>query len=318
MNINHFIYPTALLNTLMIMHIVGMEYELVNPLMQLKNKLNSLTNQLTIQVPVKDQPQEEKIDFLTMLYQSYNGIPLYIYQEEIHDSGGDLKSLFEKYEIVILGKSWTDEKWKKLYKKFMKRANKENVHSFPTPKLLPELLIHAKSILKAFLLTDDSELPSIKEKFIEKFSSLGRLFTYAKIQQVIHEEKISHVRLPRKVLILREKETGNYVSSKETPKIIDDALKISTSPLDKGDINIKFISDKYELVIFAHKEVNHKVNLKVETHEDLNKICQKAPFDVGFDNIFRDLNGDAVIIDTENKGEPTENCLEKINRYFSK
>jgi hypothetical protein len=47
-------------------------------------------------------------------------------------------------------------------------------------------------------------------------------------------------------------------------------------------------------------------------------LVENAPFDIGFDNIFTNINGDAVIIDTEFKGEPTERCLQKLDRYSEK
>ncbi len=62
--------------------------------------------------------------------------------------------------------------------------------------------------------------------------------------------------------------------------------------------------------------VNSGKELKNDVHKELVELCKDAPFDVGYDNIFSNLNGDAIIIDTEDKGEDSTNCIQKLSRYF--
>ena len=48
--------------------------------------------------------------------------------------------------------------------------------------------------------------------------------------------------------------------------------------------------------------------------EELKILFLEAPFDIGYENIFWDSKGDAVIIDTEYNGTSTRECG-KLNRY---
>lgn len=48
--------------------------------------------------------------------------------------------------------------------------------------------------------------------------------------------------------------------------------------------------------------------------EQLKILCKRAPFDIGYDNIFWDVQGKAIIIDTEYKDTSKEDWV-KLGRY---
>jgi hypothetical protein len=262
----------------------------------------------------------DDISLNTMNIGSYRGIPLYISKKELTQSGGkplNLKKLFDKYNLcqiqVMTLDPWSEEDWELAYSVLEERATQVFGKLIVVNSLdkLPQLLIDAKTVVKSFLLTDDKELPYIQEHFIKK-TGLNRLFTYAKLQRVIEKEKLTHIRLPRKILTVRDQKSGKYVSSKEASKIIDNGLRVC---IDNESLRfqIRFDSTKYELVIFAHKESNAGT-FSAETKEELSILCKESPFDVGFGNIFSDTKGDAIVIDTEYKGETVRDCA-KLSRY---
>ncbi len=178
---------------------------------------------------------------------------------------------------------------------------------------LPQLLHNAKSILKAFLPSE--EFIFDKQKFIQKGGAIDRLFTYAKLQRTIQEKQLSNVSLPRKLLIIQDKESGKYIDSQSAQNILDDALKIAVLYSSAVEIKMNCYSHKYALLIFAERKINHNTPLNQAAFEDLKTLTAEAPFDVGYDNIFSDENGNAIVIDSEFKGEPAETSILKLNRY---
>jgi len=190
---------------------------------------------------------------------------------------------------------------------------------------IPSLLETAKTIVKAFL-PDDSETPNIINTFLEKpfrYASLNRLFTYTYLNLVILTKKLTHIALPRKVILIQNKKTKLYVSKQEAQKIIDDSLKMcvySNKAFVYPEVNgqILFLSDTYELKFFAHKELKDESSLSGIAINELTTLCEFAPFDIGGQlgtrNIFRD-NNNAIIIDTEYLGEPASHACPKLGRY---
>lgn len=130
---------------------------------------------------------------------------------------------------------------------------------------LPKLLTSAKSILKSFLLKDNSKLPQIEKQSIEK-GGINRLFTYADLEKVIADKNLSHIKLPQKILVLRKPIlvkgiiTGyQYLSPQEAEKAIDESLKICIHFDQIGAklrvaFAIHFESEELEEIIFANKE----------------------------------------------------------------
>lgn len=260
-------------------------------------------------------------DSLTTMYEgSYGALSLYIPTEELvdsHENPINLKELFEKNDICIESyRPWQENDWNKTYSNLMKQTKTGNMSTLHE---LPKLLTDAKRIIKSFLLTNDSELPSITSHFKEKVinPNFNRLFTYAKLQRVIKEKNLTHIRLPRKSLIIQDNKTNQYFSNLEAQKIIDNTLKVCVFHFNRDVVNYKilFNSDRYSLKLFAAKESIEGKGFSKKTMEELLILCQEAPFDVGFDNIFWDAKGDAVIIDTEYKGESKQGCCIKLNRY---
>lgn len=254
----------------------------------------------------------------TLYRMSYQGENLYIHQEKLVNPDGkqvNLKKLFKKHNI---GLGWPKnqwnkkETWRKTYSMFIERAEEEKTPYMTSPDELPKLLLDAKTIMKHFLITDDNDLPVICDNYFKK-SGINRLFTYAKLKQVIEEKNLTHVKLPKKILVIQDKKTKNYISSKKSPEIIDDILQFSINP--GANININYDDTKYNLIIFAQKKWNAG-SFNVAARKELSMLCEEAPFDVGYYNIFSDKKGNAVIIDTEFKGEPAEHACPKLNHYM--
>lgn len=178
---------------------------------------------------------------------------------------------------------------------------------------LKTLLHDAKGILKSFL--PKQEIPHIETDFVVKSGNLNRLFTYAMLKQVIHEDGITHVHLPDKVLIVKDKATNSIVSNNEAASVLDSIVNMYANYASHVDINIGYYSKDYVLSIWAERKKNHPIPFTVETSKELVQLTKKAPFDVGCTNIFSDENGDAIIIDTENKGEYAPHSVSKLARY---
>ncbi len=173
---------------------------------------------------------------------------------------------------------------------------------------LSRLLKDAKSVLKSFVPLKNWN----PDNFIQKSSRLNRLFTYAKFQRIIKEKNLTHIRLPIKFLCIKNVQSGEYVTRENAMAIIDDALKICLH--QDSSFSILFVSEKYRIEIFATKEKSEGEGLSKATMAELFILCNQAPFDIGDDNIFWDAKGDAIIIDTEYKGETTGVCG-KLKRY---
>jgi hypothetical protein len=118
--------------------------------------------------------------------------------------------------------------------------------------------------------------------------------------------------VPLKYVFIKDKTTGEYLSREEALKLIDDRLKVCVD-LFIG-YAIELVTDRYEIEVFATREKCEGRGFSQVTMDELFTLCREAPFDIGYDNIFWDTNGDAVIIDTEYKGSSVSDC-EKLNRY---
>ncbi len=173
---------------------------------------------------------------------------------------------------------------------------------------LSVLLKDAKSVLKSFIPLRNWN----PDHFVQKSPRLNRLFTYAKLERIIKEKNLTHIRLPIKFLCFKDVQSGEYVIGQEALNILDNALKICLHP--DFSFSILFVSDKYRMEIFASKEKKEGNGLSKMAMDELFTLCKEAPFDIGYDNIFWDIKGDAIIIDTEYKGESVHDC-QKLNRY---
>ena len=279
--------------------------------------------------------EKERFNFyknpLRALYEMFGGIESYLCIPNLIDVN-ELKKIFENNDIYTADiffrpKPWSPQEWNVAYETF-KEAQYKGVYSeyvFYTSDELLKLLAKAKKIVKSFLPTDDfspifierndkakfPEYVYMKKRYIKKYG-INRLFTYTKLQQVITEENLTHIRLPLKFLLIEDKETGEYVSTEEALQIIDSLFKICV--FKNNSCKILPISDRYSLDIFAKKEINKGTGFSKATMEQLFTLCRETPFDIGYRNIFYDTEGDAIIIDTELKGEVPEDCY-KLERY---
>lgn len=270
-------------------------------------------------------------DVLKLMYRSAS-VPLRL---EIDKSalaniadGSKLEELFKKYNLGttdVLGhkKNWTARDWDRLLTKLRSKSSpkeeeeeetEEELYQNIYPEELPVLLKKVKSTLISFL---PSHQINEKDFVVKVNNPLGRLFTYAKLDQVIKEKKLSHIHLPRKFLMIKDKNTNTYITDiHKASSIIEETMHPYGDSLLR--LKLEFDSDRYELHIFAEKKVNAAAPLNDNAYRELEELVKEAPFDVGYDNIFTDALGDAVIIDTEYKGESAESALPKISRYRTK
>lgn len=258
------------------------------------------------------------IDPITLLYRaSDNGLILLLNESDLHGIE-DLKSFLAKDRIVAPKE---DDSQYQFAFNMIKRtldayAKLGDVESAIATKDLPQLLSEAKIIAKSFLLADDAERPKILSSFIKK-EKPNRIFTYEKLKQVIKDKNLDHIKLPRKVLLIKEKRTGEYVSHQLASDIIERELKITARNLFplKVDINLNDL-DKYEVDIFAERINSSGGKFDAITCNQLKQLVISAPFDVGYTNIFKGANGDAIIIDTEYRGEPASSSEEKLKERY--
>jgi len=278
----------------------------------------------------EDEAKEEKralkqgVDSITKLYRIFSyccsGLFIYISDIRFDQTTFNLKKFFEENDIDV--SQLTTSSSASWLRGFIRNAealelNPKELRELGNPEFvcshdLPRLVEDARSILKSFLLTEVKELPLIEERSVRK-SGFNRLFTYAKLQQVIIKKKLTHVRLPKKVLVVYDRSTHEYLSYESALNIIDKVIKAQAFATT-AMVHIVNISKNYDFIIFAQKEKNAGC-FSQETMQELEELCEEAPFDVGYDNIFGDQCGDAVIIDTEFKGEPASSCIPKLKRY---
>lgn len=172
-------------------------------------------------------------------------------------------------------------------------------------------LANAKHVLKSFISQHDNAIYNT-ENFIKKAGNLGRLFTYAKLQHVITEKNVSHVRLPGKTLRLKNVQTKEYLDAENASKMIDENLKMCLH--NDFTFSIQFVSTTHRMKIFATKEKKEGRGLSKIAMDELHLLFNEAPFDIGYDNIFWDNHGNAIIIDTEYKGAQLRD-RPKLGRY---
>lgn len=281
-------------------------------------------------------------DAITRMYRGMGLIrPLYIPQQELvkfKDNPINLKTLFEKYHMVtqkgdliwFTHHPWDDQDWLTAFKILAKRAkNKEKIGQISLYDV-PKLLHNTQLILKSFLspIAVDSMLKKKEGRFDLFYANnsqffakqgLNRLYTYAKLERVIQEKKLSHIHLPLKVIVLQDRKSGKYITGQRASGLLDNLIKMFTLGPSGGigevEASISYLENKYKLFILAHVQVPSRGELSQAALNDLVVLIKAAPFDLGYGNIFSDSNGDAVIIDTEFKGEPVAHTLPKLSRY---
>ncbi|HEV2601260.1 MAG TPA: hypothetical protein VGT41_03100 [Candidatus Babeliales bacterium] len=277
------------------------------------------SNIQTVVPPKAKKLQQLDSTFLLFFTSGVGGLDLYIPKDELENAHYDIEKLLKTHHIPLSSAGKTLASQQGFWPKQSDRYKKRMASKIPQDRKyeinindVPQLLAGARSTIKSFLLTDDKELPSIEQSSIKK-GGIRRLFTYAQLERIIKEKKLSHIRLPRKVVVIRDNKTKQYVPAELAPSIIDTA--INAVSVVGYNIGIQKTSWDYDLIIFAHKEKRYNRPLSKQAYDDLVQLISEAPFDVGYDNIFADQNGDAVIIDTEFKGEPADTSIEKLGRY---
>ena len=188
------------------------------------------------------------------------------------------------------------------------RRYKDNRYSLDE---LSARLVNAKNVIKSFVSSYDKNVHN-QGIFVKKNMTLNRLFTYAKLQHVIIEKKLTHVRLPFKIFCIKNARLQEYVSAEDALKIIDNGLQMCL--YEDFTWSIEFVSDVYQAEIFASREKKEGKGLSNAAMEDLTVLCKEAPFDIGYDNIFWDACGNAIIIDTEYKDAQVRDYV-KLARY---
>jgi len=258
---------------------------------------------------------------ITSLYKgSYRPFILSLPQktiDSVENQPDQLKELFEKNHIQIIKFSPSkSDYWQDALKTLQKKNKPSKETELVDFKKLALLHRAAINILISFLPGPEIVLDEIN--YIEKKKRpLQRLFTYAKLKQIIEEKNLAHVHLPNKIIAIRTS-NNSFVTSEDAEKILNEII-ILTAYKTSSDISLKLADDSkdYSLVVFAERKRNYDGPFNKKARKELKKLIKEAPFDVGHGNIFVDENGDAIIIDTEYKGEPAKITLTKLEeRYF--
>ena len=264
----------------------------------------------------------------------------------------DLKNIFQRYGIMRGYYDWplkySEDRWKEATDALISRTDEKDSPRDDEINIedLPQLLADAKNILRSFLVTS-SDIPIDEERFsdtLKKRNALRRLFTYAKLQKIINEKSLTHVRLPKKRLLIKDKVAKKYLTGKPAMDILDGMVKIFAVDIKPPRVQINFESPREKIELDEKtKELNKRLGLGEEDYElreryepivfpqfirntgmpfnkdalrELEILVNEAPFDIGFDNIFSDENGNAIIIDTEFKGESAEESVAKLKARY--
>ncbi len=174
----------------------------------------------------------------------------------------------------------------------------------------------ALTLLKSFLPPEHNDLGE-DNAFLIKANVERRLYTYTKLYETIKAKNLNHIQLPLKFLIVKDKKTDTYITDPNKIKPIL-SKRIKTFISDPTMLELNFLlddqADDYSFHIVAEKIINHKI-LSPAAFQELEVLVEEAPFDVGYDNIFADEQGNAVIIDTEYKGATPRDATQKLGRY---
>lgn len=259
----------------------------------------------------------------TLYHNAGSPAALIIPPEIVNEHQNDLPEVLSRYNLTLSG--WTKSNWNIALKEL------NNQHSFSVNLLrpiqlqqVPQLINDAKAISKAFLPPHAiSSADQEQHFFTKKHSSARRIFTYIKLKQIIEKKKLSHIRLPLKFLVIQNEQTKEYITDKQIIEpLIDKHMTIELDYIMPKWGTLKctgplFLDpeDTYNTALLAEKITDSGKTLNDDAFDELKQLVQEAPFDIGYGNIFIDTKGDAIIIDTEFKGEPTESCIAKLNRY---
>lgn len=285
-------------------------------------------------------------ELVTKIYQWESPWLLHIPQEKLSavDEIKNLQELFGRYNIVpddsmIIfhePKPWQEHHWAKAVEVLKERAEiqeklkskeigipeliqRDKISEYVQKKIrideLPNLLEMAKTVLKSFL-PHSISMCDDEKSFIRKYGNLGRLFTYVQLQRTIEKKGLSHVDLPQKFLLIKDKESGKYLEKEEASNVLDEIITIAAFPPFTINAKIHWYSTRYELSIMAERKKNARRPFNILAHQDLETLVSEAPFDMGYDNIFSDDEGNAIVIDTEFKGENAQESLAKLNARY--
>ncbi len=241
-------------------------------------------------------------------------------QEMLETHKEKLLEVLPEYNLTI--DDWLKSEWPNALKELTSQplSSEKKRHSIDLEQV-PQLIQDAKNIFRAFL-PPQGIICLTEENFITKRAfTERRLITYLKIKKVIEEKKLSHVHLPVKLLIIKQnyqRITDQQVAS----SLLDRYITLNLDYLGQGNAALGcwgplFLDPENtcDIVILAEKITDTGKRLNDEVYNELKQLVQDAPFDIGYANIFTDDKGDAIIIDTEFKGEPAKSCIAKLNRY---
>ncbi len=238
-------------------------------------------------------------------------------------TAADLKELLEKNNVLIANscyrgviKTWDNKEYESALETLRWRSdNPEKLGRAITLTHASNLLSDTKKILATFSAPHTHLFPN--DSFIKKSEAFCRLTTYTRLEQVIKEDQLAHIHLPFKMLAIKDTQKNKYIPHEQISEIINACSKIGVMNNEKPlEVTIEHYSERYTLEIFAEKKArNSEIPLNKHAIQNLVHLLHKSPFDIGDNNIFTDINGDAVIIDTELKGDKTATAISKLARY---
>lgn len=221
--------------------------------------------------------------------------------------GDGIEHFYSKEKINAMNEKW-EAAWS--LTEYSKVAG-EKSYNFYSHKI-KVLLSSAKDILISFLaIPENLNLNELRNKG----RNICRLITYTNLNEVIKEESLNHVNLPKKWLLI-EDNYGKPVSKAHAENLIKDNLILSVGPYMRIELEWKrsFLQN-YKPTIYAQEIHRDREDfISPATKSELIQLVKTAPFDVGHgnENIFPTSSGNAFIIDTEYKGESPDETIYKM------
>lgn len=272
-------------------------------------------------------------EMITYINYATNGLYFIVPHKLLVDSQKHLNELLQKYDLNIQDVE-NSQDWQRIYNLLLKRSQLPIFQQKALPiEKAPQLLNDAKLILKSFLPNSENVQKAIIESGIHQSSirsspalsekdyiikeDFGRLFTYSKLERTIQEKKLNHIKLPEKFLLIQNKRTGKFLPPNQAANVINALIKLYAHSFDAAArVGYEWTSYPYIFYTVAKKQERfpERGGLNKAAMRELEILCKESPFDIGFDNIFWNSKGDAVIIDTEFKGTHKNDC-EKLQRY---
>lgn len=261
-------------------------------------------------------------EFLAIVLQkSLDRLPVSIIEEDINKFPGDIRDVFRAYKWDWSNYIRTKENDNEFFREpdWSKISLQATRDQFVLLRDLSRAKTQAKNILFNYTPSDAMYKDlSDKNKYIIKTSNpINRLVTRNAIEKTIVNNNFSRTSVPKKYLMIKNQ--SGRLSRADILSLVNDHLTFHVLGLEPLTIGLEMILPE-EYTVFVYSQYIKPLRKKFEkdTCLELIELAFKAPFDAANDNIFSDVDGKAIIIDTEYKGESSIQSAQKIYERYCK